>query len=340
VIILYTGPLGAGETCAMRRQALERLGHTTIGVDYQPIVQAVPRPVRRVQWRLRAGPMVRRYNQAVCDALAARPDALWVDKGLFVHPAVLEAARRAGVRHLVHYSPDNYLLAQNTSRHLRRGLPLYDVVVTTKTHNVAALERAGARRVVLSGNAYDPTVHRPLVLTPDERATFACDVSFIGRWEPERERLLATLAETVRHRLAIRGPGWERARRPAVRRLVTPGPLLGADYAKAIAAAKINLGLLSRLAADAITQRSVELPACGAFMLAERTPEHLAHFAEGREAAFFDGPDELCALVRHYLARDDERARIAAAGRARCERAAYSYDARLAEILAGLEGAR
>jgi hypothetical protein len=335
VRILYTGPLGAGETCAMRRRALERLGHTTVGVDYRPFADALPRVVRAVEWRLRAGSFVRRYNQALLAALATRPDVVWVDKGLFVLPRVLRAARRAGVRHLVHYSPDNYLLAQNGSRHLRRTLAEYDLVVTTKTHNVAALEAAGARRVLLSGNAYDPEVHRPLVLATDERAALACDVSFIGRWEPERERLVAVLAARVA-RLSVRGPGWERARLPAVRRVAKPGPVLGPDYAKAIAAAKINLGLLSRLADDAITQRSVELPACGAFMLAERTAEHAAHFADGVEAAFFDGPDDLCAQVRHYLAHDDERARIAAAGRARCERDAYSYDARLAAILAAL----
>jgi spore maturation protein CgeB len=338
VKILYTGPLGAGATCEMRRRALERLGHATIPVDYQPLVQAVPRLARRVQWRLRAGSMVRRYNRALLAALAHRPEMLWVDKGLFVHPAVLHAARRAGVRHLVHYSPDNYLLAQNTSRHLGRSLALYDLIVTTKTHNLTALAAAGARRVVLSGNAYDPEVHRPRTLDPSESAALACDVSFIGRWEPQRERLLALLAAGCA-RLSIRGPGWERARIPAVRRAATPGPVLGHDYAKAIAAAKINLGLLSRLADDAITQRSIELPACGAFMLAERTAEHLAHFRDGVEAAFFDGPDDLCAQVRHYLGHEAERARIAAAGRARCEQGAYSYDARLRAILMALEAA-
>ena len=47
-----------------------------------------------------------------------------------------------------------------------------------------------------------------------------------------------------------------RALRPAV----VPGPIYGEAYVKAIAAAKINLGLLSTIAGDAITQRSIELP--------------------------------------------------------------------------------
>jgi spore maturation protein CgeB len=316
----------------MRRRALERLGHETLPVDYRPFVQSAGRFARRVQWRLRAGPVLRQYNAALHTAVEGRPAMLWVDKGIFVDPDVLRAARANGVRWLVHYSPDNYCLAQNDSRHLRAALPLYDVVVTTKTHNVEPLRRAGARRVLLSGNAYDPDTHRPLELAAAERQALGCDVSFVGRWEREREALLGVLAaEPIR--LSVHGPGWERMRHPALRACVTARPVLGDAYARTMAAAKIGLGLLSRLAADAITQRSVELPACGTFMLAERTDEHRAHFREDEEAAFFEGAAELVEKVHYYLAHESERRRIAAAGRRRCETSAYSYDARLRTIL-------
>jgi spore maturation protein CgeB len=322
----------------MRRRALERLGHETVPVDSGPHVRSAGRLARRVQWRLRAGPMVRRYNAALRAALVRRPELLWVDKGLFVDPDVLRAARASGVRRLVHYSPDNYCLAQNDSRHLRAALPLYDLVVTTKTHNLEPLRRAGARRVLLSGNAYDPETHRPLRLDEAERQALGCDVSFVGRWEREREALLGVLAgESIR--LSVHGPGWERTRHPALRACVSARPVLGDAYARTLAAAKIGLGLLSRLADDAITQRSVELPACGAFMLAERTDEHRAHFREGEEAVFFEGAAELLEKVHYYLAHEAERRRIAAAGRRRCEVSAYSYDARLGTILAALEAA-
>jgi len=336
--ILYTGPLVAGDTCALRQRALERLGHETLAVDYLRFAAPYGRLARGAQWRLRLGPMVRAYNDALLAALAARPDVVWVDKGIFVAPRFLAAARRHGVRALVHYSPDNYLLQQNASRHLWRGLAAYDLVVTTKRSNVSLLAVAGARQVVLSGNAFDPDLHRPLALSDAERATWGADVSFVGRWEPARERQLDAVA-ALPVRLRVRGPGWERARSRLVRAACEPGALYGDDYVRAIVGAKVNLGLLSAEAGDAITQRSIELPACGAFMLAERTGEHRLHFTDGDEAVFFDGTDDLVRQVRHWVMADEARARIAAAGRARCLRSGYTYDDRLREILALLEPA-
>jgi glycosyltransferase involved in cell wall biosynthesis len=330
VTILYVGPLTPGDTCALRRETLERMGHVTVPVDVLDVVRRRGPLARRIEWRLRTGALVRDLNRAIVDALAAEPDVLWVDKGLFVTAATLEAARRAGVGALVHYSPDNHCLAQNASRHLRRALPLYDVVVTTKRTNVAPLERAGARRVLLSGNAYDTRLHRPVELSATEHEALACDVVFVGRREPARERLLAGLA-TLPIRLRVAGPGWEGTR--SLAGAVVSGPLYGDAYPNAIAAAKIALGLLSTVASDAITQRSIEIPACGGFLLAERTAEHQAHFVDGAEAVFFDGPDDLAEKIERYLADDGARARIAAAGRERCIRSGYAYEARLAEIL-------
>src|SRR5206468_2672891 len=128
----------------------------------------------------------------------------------------------------------------NASRHLWNGLGVYDLVVTTKRSNVKLLATAGARRVALSGNAYDPALHRPVTLTDAERDELGVDVSFIGRWEPSRERLLETLV-ALPIRLCVRGPGWERVRSRALRPAVVPGPIYGEAYVKAIAAAKINL---------------------------------------------------------------------------------------------------
>jgi spore maturation protein CgeB len=275
--------------------------------------------------------MVASYNKELERALEVhRPDILWVDKGMFVRHSVVRTARQK-VGRLIHYSPDNYFLRQNTSRHLIASLALFDVVVTTKTGNVVRLKEAGARRVMLSGNAFDPEVHRPVELSEDDRREYECDISFIGRWEPLREAWLNDLM-SLGFNVAVRGFAWDRARRSTIRKAFK-GAVLGLDYAKAINAAQINLAFLSRTAQDSITQRSVEIPACGAFMLAERTQEHLDHFQEDVEAVYFNGIDELKSRVEYYLQQSALRRRIGEAGRQRCLSSGYSYDARLQAIL-------
>ena len=79
--------------------------------------------------------------------------------------------------------------------------------------------------------------------------------------------------------------------------------------------------------------RSFEIPACGAFMLAERTEEHLALFREDEEAVFFGTPEEMLDKVRYYLAHDEIRRRIAEAGHARVTAGGHTYLDRLREIV-------
>ena len=154
------------------------------------------------------GPAIKGFNSAIMDSVRANaPEIMWVEKGVFVWPFTLREAREQGVKFLVLYSPDNYFLRQNSSRHLWNGLPLYDIVVTTKTHNVDRLREKGAKFVSLSGNAFDPEIHRPVLFTDEEKKEYLCDVSFIGRWEPEREKWLEKVA-SLDVKLNIWGYRW------------------------------------------------------------------------------------------------------------------------------------
>jgi spore maturation protein CgeB len=135
-------------------------------------------------------------------------------------------------------------------------------------------------------------------------------------------------------RIAVWGGEWEKFGESHANLRIRREALDGLDYAKAINGARINLAFLRKAARDLQTTRSVEIPACGAFMLAERTDEHRRLFEEGREAEFFSSFEELERKCRYYLEHEDERARIALAGLERCRRGGYSNRERLREVLA------
>ena len=63
--------------------------------------------------------------------------------------------------------------------------------------------------------------------------------------------------------------------------------VIGDDYRKTICSSKIVLGFLRKVNADTQTSRTFEIPACGGFMLMERTENQQRLFEEGKEAEYF-----------------------------------------------------
>jgi hypothetical protein len=340
--IVYCGDLWEGGTCRMRLEALRRLGHTVIGVDtsWQPrgFSGLLIRALRKVGYAWDGVGA----NEALLRAVAEhKPDVVWIDKGLTILPHTLRRIRQlAGGARLLHYSPDDMAGKHNQSRQYLAGLGLYDLHVTTKSFNVPELLAVGAAKVLFVDNAYCPSTHRPVSVSDEERVTLGGPVGFIGAFEKERAEAMLFLA---RNGVPVRiwggwGKGWqawaERHNHPNLR--VEGSALWGDDYAKAICSFDINLCFLRKLNRDLQTTRSVEIPACGGFMLAEWTDEHLKLFKEGVEAEFFGSREELLEKCQYYLAHPEERRRIAAVGRERCLRSDYSYDRQLAAVLDAL----
>lgn len=334
--ILHVGPMLSGSTTVQRAQALKDLGHqlTEITTEVEKQMVAKPSLYSRVCRKI-AGPQDRvNANDFILQAMRTQVfDMLWIDKGLTVHAKTLKLARARQPRcRIVGFSPDDMMNRANQSRHFLKGLPHYDYFITTKSYNVAELEELGCPKVLFMDNAYDPNIHRPMPVGESERERFGGPVGFVGQWEPERAESLRNLA-FAGIPVRVWGFTWERMKH------VPPGmelenlPLWGDEYARAICAFDINLCFLRKCNRDLQTTRTMEIPACGGFMLAERTEEHLRLFTEGREAEFFADDKELIRKIRYYLDHPEERRQIAERGRERCLRDGYSNTERLRQIL-------
>jgi spore maturation protein CgeB len=335
--ILYVGPMVPGSTTLQRFRALQDLGHdieevTTVPPDAAHFVQ--PSLVARVRRKLFGQRDVVKANARMLAAVrGSRFDLVWIDKGLTIRPRTLRGIRsvRPGCR-IVGFSPDDMMNPANQSKNFLRGLPLYDCYVTTKSYNVAELTQLGCPKVVFMENGYDPHTHRPLPVTERDGASLGGPVGFIGQWEPGRAASLRAVA-LAGVPLRVWGYTWERMTDVPPGLRLENSPLWGDDYAKAICAFDINLCFLRKCNRDLQTTRSVEIPACGGFMLAERTEEHLGLFEEGKEAEFFSSDEELLAKIQYYLQHPDQRRRIARSGYERCQRSGYSYRDRLCRVL-------
>ena len=181
--------------------------------------------------------------------------------------------------------------------------------------------------------------HAPRELGAEQHRRFASEVVFVGTWMPERGPFMA---ELIRYGvpLSIWGNRWQKA--PEWLQLAPhwrgPGLDTDDDYAAAILAAKISLGLVAKNVHDQHTTRSMEIPALGGLFCAERTREHLALYEEGREAVFWSDAAECAKQCMALLADEPRRKAIAAAGHARALRNGHYNERVMARILDAATG--
>ncbi len=270
------------------------------------------------------------------------PDIIWIEKGNMIWPGTLRKLRSlCPDAHLVSYTDDDMFNSLNRTWAYRWGVKHYDTVFTTKSYNANPdeLPSFGARRVVMVDKAYDPAHHRPVELTPEEHDWLDDDVGFIGSFEqPRADDMLYLAQQGIRVR--VWGNGWDLFDPQEPNLIIERRALVNTNnnplYSKGICATKINLAFLRKANRDLQTDRSIEIPACGAFMMAEYSDEHAALFEEDKEAVYFRSRTELVEKIRYYLDHDDERNSIASAGRARCLDHDYSQKGRMKFMLGKL----
>jgi|SRR5665213_1506355 len=316
ISILYLGHDDG--TSLDRANALRRLGHR---VEHINLRRLLPRTlwIDRVIWKLGGQYLSPWVLRALSEKLEGNfYDLGYVDGGEIVTPNVIKLIRRH-TNKVVNYNIDDPLGVRDVARFAayRQSVPFYDLCVVVRSENILEAERLGAKDVMRVYRSSDEIAHAPRAITEALRERWESDVLFLGTWFPERGPFLVELIN-LNVPLTIRGANWQKAPEwSALRPYFKGGQLEGDDYALALQCARIGLGLLSKGNRDLHTTRSLEIPALGALLCAERTTEHLDMYKEGEEALFWNSAEECAAVCTAALRDDDRRRRIAAAGHAR-----------------------
>ena len=341
--ILYIGPDYRGSNATCWRDALAELGHSVSTLNTDSFIPAPSSWFNRAQRKYFGRPAwsaLRRFNHAILSRVhALKPRLVFHAQARFVLPDTLREIGRTCPNFA--YFNDDMFNPCNQDPWFLKSLPWIHCSLTTKSYNVPEFLAAGAPWAVFLPNAYDPRIHHPVTPSAEELRRFRGDLAFIGTFRPERADFLAALASPrLGWTLNVWGGGWDKMGRPiywlrrkrwnSLSQRVRGTELWGEEMAAAFASNKICLGLLYRANRDLHTSRTFEIPACGGFMLAERTAEHRLYFEEDREAAYYSSIEELRDKVYYYLNHDGERLRIAQAGHRRCLRSAYRYADRAA----------
>jgi spore maturation protein CgeB len=104
------------------------------------------------------------------------------------------------------------------------------------------------------------------------------------------------------------------------------------EMPQVFAASKINLCPVLKANRSGIPLRALDVMGCGGFLLSSYQSELAEYFLDGEECVMYESMEDAIAKADFYLAHEDLRAQIAAAGQARIEEA-FRYEDRIEELL-------
>jgi hypothetical protein len=323
-----------------RCQALKELGHEVVPFEQGPLLAraTLGKLKRLLTGRFYEERAVAQFNKTIFEALvSAEPDLAWLEWPQLVQRETLAGAvRRLPGCWLVSFQDDNPFGSRHEERerwaHFLEAVPEYDLHLVKRASDMTAMRRLGAKEVRPFMHGFYAPVFRPL-RAHEVPTALRQPVSFVGSPLDHRVGVVSTLLNRHRVPLRVYGNRWNRTlpyyRHPSSFR----SEVLAEDYVRVICGSQICLGFVSSSNRDEYSMRTFEIPACRGFFLAERTVTHQELFEEGKEAEFFDSPDECADKIRFYLKDETARHRIAEGGYRRCHASDYSLCARMDEAL-------
>jgi hypothetical protein len=334
--------------------ALGSLGHEESRFSWHQYFQPVGRGLThnlseiagRIQNRLIAGPLIARLNADFLQtAFRIHPDAIFIYRGTHITRDSLQKIKDAlpNTVFVGYNNDDPFSKAHPHSlwKVFFGAVPVYDLILAYRHHNIDDFKKAGAKRVELLRSWFIPERNRPVILTQEEFTTYGSDVVFVGHYEDDGrvEYLEAVVAAGFKLRLFGPGYDWDPIlKKSRILRFLSPVRLVWGDqYNKALCGAKIALNFLSKLNRDTYTRRCFEIPATRTLMMSEYTEDLANLYLEDREAVFFKSKDELIAKLEIYLADKGLRKSVAEAGYRRVLKDKHDVVSRMEQVIGFIE---
>jgi spore maturation protein CgeB len=252
-------------------------------------------------------------QDALIRALKIEADWVVIVSGMYFHPDMMTLMQRAGLKIALLLTESPYDDV-NQAGIVQRA----DLVWTNERTSLPFLRQYNPSTFYLP-HAYDETLHNAYA-SPREDVP-AHDVVFVGTGFQERADILNAVNWDGID-LGLYGEWTLLGSRSKLRKSLKSGPVPNEVAVALYKRAKIGLNLYresvgfgphqARITdAESLNPRALELAACGVFTISNMRPEVRETFGD-LVPAFRDAP-QLETLIRHYLASDRERARIAAA---------------------------
>lgn len=293
--------------------AMRQLGNAVefFDVDWKPVhLRLTPKPLRGAWWHPA-------YVDAMNRALVARvrrdaPAVVFFLSGFQILPETIATIRALGAKTVAYWVDDPV-----DDRGFDKA-GLYDLFLTNDRNSLPRYHRLGITSVRHFPSAVNETLFFPL-----ENRQFRSDLAFVGTHSPYRESVLQQLLD---YDLKVYGPGWKKHSSMPAR--CVEEAVFGEQTNVVYNSARINLNIHTWFGVgSAMNLRLFEVPCAGAFLLTDWVDEIEGSFVENQHIACYRSVEELKRKIDYFLAHEEERQAIAAAGRAHVL-AAHTYHPR------------
>ncbi|MFN6460348.1 MAG: glycosyltransferase [Nostoc sp. DedVER02] len=330
--LLIAGLLGGTHIGGAFLKAAKYLDLKFNFVDIEP-ASAAPKWLKRINWHLRGKypSQLEGFSQKlVWECENSQPELL-ISTGIApINQKALLQLDRMGIKKINFLTDDPWNTAHYAPWFLK-ALPHYDIIFSPRRANINELVQAGCPNVEYLPFGFDRELFYPEeFINPEARLQYTCDVVFAGGGDCDRLKYMSALINSGIN-VNLYGGYWDcYPETKAYSGGIADVPTLRL----AIASAKIALCLVRKANRDGNCMRTFEVPAIGACMLTEDTPEHREIFGEEGEAVlYFQTIPEMLEKVRWLLNHDTERQRLAQNAHSLIFHGKHTYKDRLETML-------
>lgn len=320
----------------MLQESLGALGHQVQFFFYRSVASPVRAPLARLRTRMNPQDDIARMNSLLIEMIKEEsPDLVFVNKGEIIFPETIQTIRQ--VTKVVAWYVDSPLWFNSSSHYIAYSLQHYDIAFVFDGYYIPEMQRWGCRRAEVLSFGCEPTIHRTIHLTAEEKAQYSCDLCFVGNFHgvgSTRESILSRLAD---YDIKIWGDGWQHSSDKLLRPRWMGRSLGSKEIAKAYSGAKLTLNVTYPHSITQPNMRTFEAPACGALLLNDSLPGIGGFFDVGKEIETYSSVEELIEKIDYYLAHPQEAAQIAKAGQRRAH-SEHTYEKRMCKMLSAVFG--
>lgn len=294
------------------QKAFEKLGHEVDLFDWTGFLFRAKKInlFNRILDRILIVHVIRQINSNFLKAVRKdKADFILVLQGKHLLSQTVQLTKEY-CRYIANWHIDDFLNpCVNNSKFLRSSLKYYDCIYSARKHLSCDYYRYGARRVEWLNWFYYPEKQYPLELAENDTLKWGGDIAFIGTWSKYREKMINNLRG---FNIKIWGAHWNKAERDFKRNFnVVYKEAWFEEMSKVVNSTKIIIDVLTKENRDAINLKNFQIPACGGFLITERTEQLLELFEEDKDIVCYSTVEELRAKCEYYLEHENERKKIA-----------------------------